>query len=163
MKASKELLTYCGFYCGDCLGYTGVVADAAEDLKKVLDRYQFVRTAHNVFPKQLEDYDKFYKMLGFMTSLRCPGICRREEGEGPSSCGVRDCCREKGFFACYECDGFETCDKLWSLHGGIHTDSCMKNMKAIRAMGLETWLAQGQRSCYWLENDASTSGSPERR
>ncbi len=152
MKASKELLAYCGFYCGGCLGYTGVIADAAESFKKVLDQYQFVRTAHSVFPKQLEDYDKFYEMLGFMTGLRCPAICRRAvEDGGMSSCEVRNCCLNKGFYACYECDAFETCDKLLSLHGGLHTDSCLKNMKAIREMGFEAWLVEGKRHCYWLE------------
>jgi hypothetical protein len=104
-----------------------------------------------VFPKQLRDYDAFYEMLRFMTGLKCPTICRRGEGGGPSSCRVRDCCREKGFFACYECDGFETCEKLTSLHEGLHTDSCLKNMQAIREMGLESWLVRGQRHCYWLE------------
>ena len=151
MKASKELLAYCGFYCGDCFGYTGVIADAAETFKEVLDRHQFRRTAESVFSGQLRDYGKFCEMLEFMTGLRCPGICRRAESEGPSSCSVRKCCREKGFFACYECDGFETCDKLLSLHKGLHTDSCLKNMKDIREMGLEAWLVGGKRHCYWLE------------
>lgn len=147
MKASKELLAY----CGDCFGHTGVIADATETFKEVLDRYQFGRTADAVFAKQLGDYGRFYEMLEFMTGLRCPRMCRREEGKGVSSCSVRNCCREKGLFACYECDGFETCDKLLSLHGGLHTDFCLKNLKAIRQMGLEAWLARGKRHCYWLE------------
>jgi len=28
MKERKDLLAYCGFYCGDCLGYSGVIARA---------------------------------------------------------------------------------------------------------------------------------------
>ena len=39
MKARKDLLAYCGFYCGDCLGYTGVIADAADNLTQVLEKY----------------------------------------------------------------------------------------------------------------------------
>jgi len=45
MKDKKELLAYCGFHCGDCLGYTGVIAEAAKDFKIVLDKYKFERTA----------------------------------------------------------------------------------------------------------------------
>jgi len=73
------LLAYCGFYCGDCLGYTGVIADAAEDLLKVLEEYRFHRTAECVFPVKLRDYDEFCEMLAFMAGLRCSGTCR--EGE----------------------------------------------------------------------------------
>ena len=72
-KERKDLLAYCGFYCGDCLGYTGVIADAARDFMKVLEKYEFDRTAKCVFPEELEDYDTFYEALGFMTGLYAPG------------------------------------------------------------------------------------------
>jgi hypothetical protein len=159
MKARKELLAYCGFYCGDCLGYTGVIAEAATALRTVLDRYQFERTAKAVFPRQLADYDNFYQMLAFMAGLRCPGICRpsAEEG-GTSSCEVKNCCLDKGYYACYECDDYETCETLLSLHSGLHADACLKNLKAIREMGLETWLVAGPRHCYWLEEDGWNRG-----
>lgn len=38
MKERKELLAYCGVYCGDCLGYTGMIADAAKNFMMVLER-----------------------------------------------------------------------------------------------------------------------------
>lgn len=37
MKERKDLLAYCGFYCGDCLGYTSVIADAVHE---ELESYQ---------------------------------------------------------------------------------------------------------------------------
>jgi hypothetical protein len=154
MSAEKELLAYCGLYCGDCLGYSGAIADAAQNFIKVLEKYQFGRTAECVFPDELADYDRFCGMLGFMSGLRCPGICRKgARDQGPSGCEVKDCCKTQGFFACYECSDFETCDKLGSLHKGLHTASCVRNMKAIREMGLEDWLVSGRRFCYWIEVD----------
>jgi hypothetical protein len=154
MNANKELLAYCGLYCGDCLGHTGVIAEATAALKAVLDRYRFERTAKAVFPGQLADYDKLYRALEFMTTLRCPAICRQATREGDtSSCEVKNCCLDKGFYACYECDDYETCEALLSLHGGLHADSCLKNLQAIRDAGLEAWLAAGPRHCYWLEQD----------
>lgn len=152
MRGNKKLLAYCGFYCGDCLGYTGVVADAAQGLMDVLETYKFDQTAECVFPDQLGEYDKFYETLDFMTNLRCSGICRQEE-DLPFSCEVKNCCIERGFYACYECVDFETCTKLKLLHKGLHTDACVKNMRAIREMGLEAWLAGGERHCYWDESD----------
>jgi hypothetical protein len=153
MSEGKDLLAYCGFYCGDCFGHTGVIADATETFKQVLDRYRFGRTAEAVFSRQLGDYGRFYETLEFMTGLRCPRICREGEDGGPSSCEVRKCCRTRGYYACYECDGFERCDTLLSLHGGLHTASCLKNLTAIREMGLEAWLVGEKRHCYWLEED----------
>jgi hypothetical protein len=151
MKGKKELLAYCGAYCGDCLGYTGVIADAAEGLKKVLEKYQFEKTAQCVFPGKLKEYDSLYQMLEFMTDLRCPGKCR-EGKDTETSCAVRKCCREKGFYACYECDELERCEKLRSLFNGLHYEADMQNLKDIREMGLEAWLSRGKRHVYW-END----------
>ncbi|MBE9593852.1 MAG: hypothetical protein IMF19_10290, partial [Proteobacteria bacterium] len=79
MKERKELLAYCGVYCGDCLGYTGVIADAARNFMVVLEEYKFDRTAKCVLSEELKDYDKFYEMLGFMTGLKCPMVCRERE------------------------------------------------------------------------------------
>jgi hypothetical protein len=153
MKESKDLLAYCGYYCGDCLGYTGVIADAAQGLLEVLGTYKFERTAECVFPNDLSEYNKFCEMLVFMTSLRCAGICRHEGAVQPSSCEVKNCCKDKGFYACYECDEFETCDKFGLLHKGLHTDACVKNMRGIREMGLEAWVTAGERHHYWDETD----------
>lgn len=152
-KERKDLLAYCGSYCGDCLGYTGVIAYAARDFTKVLEKYEFGRTAKCVFPEELENYDTFYEALGFMTGLRCTQICR-ERGDSGTSCEVRRCCRDTGLYACYECDAFETCDRLRSFMGGLHADSCLKNLRAIKEMRLEAWLIEGKRHCYWGEVDA---------
>lgn len=150
MKERKDLLAYCGSFCGDCLGYTGVIADAARAFLRVLEEYQFERTAKGVFPEKLKDYDRFCEMLRFMTDLRCERICREREESG-TSCKVRKCCRTRGFYACYECDDFESCDQLQALHGELHYDSCLKNLTAIKETGLEAWIARGKRHCYWHE------------
>jgi hypothetical protein len=150
MEEKKRLLAYCGFYCGDCLGYTGVIADAAGEFKAVLERYRFDLTAENVFPEELKDYDAFREALGFMTGLRCTKTCREGEYDA-TSCEVRRCCRERGLYACHECDDFENCDKLRTVFGGLHADSCLKNLRAIREMGLEDWVTNGKRHHYWDE------------
>ena len=152
MGGRAELVAYCSIYCGDCLGYTGVIADAAETFAAVLDRHQFERTAAWIFPEQLGDYERFREMVAFMSGLRCSGICRKREKEGgPSSCEVKNCCIARGFYACYECDEFETCARLQVLHGDLHLQACLDNIRAIREKGLEAWLAEGPRHCYWQE------------
>jgi hypothetical protein len=150
-EGRKDLLAYCGIYCGDCLGYTGVIADAAKDFVAVVEKHNFDQTARCVFPEKLKDYNRLCEMLGFMTNLKCPGRCRDEDTE--ASCVVRKCCREKGFHACYECDELEICDKLKSLFEGLHYDSSIKNLRAIKESGLEAWLREGKRHVHWEKAD----------
>ena len=152
MSTDKNLLAYCGIYCEDCLGYTGVVADAAQNLMETLTQYKFERTAAAVFPEQLADFDSFRKMLGFMAALRCPARCREDESATAAlSCQVRTCCRERRLFACHECDEFEECETLQSNVEGLHAESCVANLKAIKEMGLDSWLRSGKRHHYWDE------------
>ena len=35
-KQDKNLVAYCGLYCGDCPIYKGKIADLARDLRKIL-------------------------------------------------------------------------------------------------------------------------------
>ena len=79
----------------------------------VLDKYKFDRSAKCIFPDKLKDYDRFYEIVGFMSGLKCPMICRKREDAG-IDCTVRKCCIDNGFYACYECDDLEICDKLKS-------------------------------------------------
>jgi hypothetical protein len=143
----KYLLAYCGIYCGDCLGYTGVIADAAEDFKCVLEKYEFEKSAKYILPDQLKDYDKIFDKIVFMASLRCPIVCR-ERTDDNVDCEIRKCCRSKGFFACYQCDNFKNCEKLKSMEG-IHYEAMIKNLKEIREMGLEEWIKRGKAHHYW--------------
>jgi len=151
MKGRKGLLAYCGLYCGDCAGYIGKIADTAKNLIKVLEKFKFDRTAKCLFSEELKDYDQFCKMLGFMTGLKCPKICRERKDSG-TSCKIRKCCRDRGFYACYECDDFETCEKLKSLEE-LHGDSCVNNLKAIKEMGLEAWIISGKRLWFGSKVD----------
>ena len=148
-KARKELLAYCGLYCGDCAGYSGDIADAALKLKETTQRYKFHQTAKHLFPQELKEYGKLMKMIDFMIELRCPRTCRRIR-ESDVKCSISKCCRGKGFFACYECDTYETCAELKTL-SGLHGDSHIKNLRAIREMGIEKWINEAQR--LWFADD----------
>ncbi len=149
MKGNRELLAYCGLYCGDCAGYSGEIADAAQKLKDTTKRYKFHHTAKHLFPDKLRDYGELEKMVSFMTELRCPKICRKIE-PNYVKCEISKCCREKGYYACHECDTFEACDKLKTL-SGLHGDSHIKNLRAIRKMGIDDWIEKGKR--LWFADD----------
>ena len=130
------------------MGHTGVIADNAENFLGVLDKYMFERTAVNVFPEQLSDYDKFIDMLEFMSGLRCRTMCRDVDG-GESKCTVRQCVVDNGYVSCHECDGFEECDKLSSHLGRLHIEAAKANLKGISKIGLDQWLEKGKKHSYW--------------
>ena len=44
-KEDKNLIAYCGLYCGDCPIYKGKIADLARDLRKELREARFDKTA----------------------------------------------------------------------------------------------------------------------
>ena len=157
VQDKRALLAYCGLYCGDCMGYTGVIADAAERFKVVLDHHQFGKTAGAIFPEELAEYDKLLEMISFMAGLRCPAACRSRTDH--TSCPAKNCCIDKGYFACHECDEFETCDTLRAAHGGIHDQACTLNLRSIRELGLDAWLESGERHCYWMLDADGDPGS----
>jgi len=154
LEERKGLLAYCGTYCVDCLGYTGVIAEAARGFLETLERYRFEQTAACVFPEELNNYKLFLEMLGFMTGLECTGRCRAGK-DAETSCEIRRCCRERGYYSCYECDEFEACEKQDEHFDGLHAKANRRNLRAIREMGLEAWLTEGRRHCYWGGIDAS--------
>ena len=125
-----------------------MIADATKKYKSVLDNYQFDRTAKSIFSDHMKDYDRFYEIIGFMTGLKCPMTCR-ERQDSDVDCEVRKCCIDQGFYACHECNDFEMCVKLQTLMDGLHYEASLKNLKAIREMGLDEWISRGKRHHYW--------------
>jgi len=147
----EDLLGYCGLYCGDCAGFSGEIAKASLNLKHFIDKYKLNITAKELFDGKLKDFDKFYEMLQFMIALKCPQICR--ERETPvEGCEIKQCCRQKNYFACYECNDFSNCKKLKSLEA-LHGDSCVKNLKAIKERGLSNWIEHDKRLWFGTEID----------
>lgn len=63
----------------------------------------------NSFFKTFNNYPLCYEVLGAMVKLRCRKICK--DG-GAAFCEIRKCCQKKGIEGCWECEEFETCEKL---------------------------------------------------
>ena len=76
--ANKEMIGYCGLYCGDCFNYKGEIADLARDLRKKLREAKFEVAAVGLskYFKDFKDYERCYQVLGAMVRLRCTRACR---------------------------------------------------------------------------------------
>ncbi|MFC1968250.1 DUF3795 domain-containing protein [Chloroflexota bacterium] len=139
MIGDKDLIAYCGLYCGDCFNYKGQIADLARDLRKKLREAKFDRASQGL-SKHFKDFKNFqqcYGVLGAMVRLRCKRICHN--GGGNPSCKVRICCQKKNLPGCWECDGFETCNKLDFLKP-IHGDANLKNLRRLKKQGVDSFL-----------------------
>ena len=147
MIEEKELVAYCGLYCGDCFAYKGKIADLARDLRKELRQAKFDRQAEfmsNIsFFKAFKDYEQCYEVLGAMVRFRCKNACRG--GGGPPFCKVRKCCQKREIEGCWQCDEFETCQNLDFLNP-VHGDAHLRNLRKLNKQGTNAFI-EGKR--FW--------------
>ena len=147
MPGNKDLIAYCGLYCGDCVSYKGKVADLARDLRKELRAAKFDRTAEVLaavpFFQAFINYNECYEVLGAMVKFHCRKTCRG--GGGPPFCKMRKCCQQKGIEGCWECAEFETCENLDFLKAG-HGEAHLKNLRTLKKKGVDAFLAGTK---YW--------------
>jgi hypothetical protein len=72
----KNLIAYCGLYCGDCFSYKGKVADLARDLRKELRQAKFDKIAEGIPFEEFKHYKECYETLGALVRLRCKNACK---------------------------------------------------------------------------------------
>jgi len=141
-----DKIAYCGLCCLDCHGFQQKIPDLARDLRKELRKTKYKKFADFIsqdkFGKAFRDYDKCYEVLGAMVKFRCKNGCKN--GGGNPFCKIRKCCRKKGIEGCWECDLFETCEKLDFLKP-VHDEGHIKNLRKIKRKGKEEFL-KGKRN-----------------
>ena len=147
MPEEKDLVAYCGLYCGDCFGHKGKIADLARDLRKELRQAKFEKNADVMstvsFFEVFKNYRQCYDVLGALVKFRCKRACRG--GGGPPFCKMRTCCQKKGIDGCWLCHEFETCEKLDFLKP-VHGDAHLKNLRILNKTGVDSFL-EGKR--FW--------------
>ena len=153
-EQGKNLVAYCGLYCGDCINHKGEIADLARDLRKKLREVKFDQFAEGIskYFKEFQNYSQCYEVLGAMVRLRCSRTC--ETNGGPPGCAIRNCCRKKGLEGCWKCGEFEDCKKFAFLES-IHGEANLNNLRRLRNNGVEAFI-KGEKGLVKKET-ASTS------
>ncbi len=148
MTEQRDLVAYCGLYCGDCPGYTGRIPDLARDLRKELRKFRYdkmaVALSELAIFTMFKNYQQCYEVLGGMVKLRCKHACKG--GGGNPYCKIRKCCQKKGIEGCWLCDEFETCAKLDALNA-VHGIAHIRNLRKIKRIGIDGFL-EGQKFWY---------------
>ncbi|NWF87322.1 DUF3795 domain-containing protein [Candidatus Bathyarchaeota archaeon] len=145
----KNLVGYCGLYCGACGIYQGKIKQAVENLQKIIETYGFDKIMPELakWESSLQHYQEFEKVMGGLVKLfgECPSCM---SGGGDPSCAIRECCKQKPYTTCAECAELETCEKIKRYGLGTLT-----NLQKIKAIGIEKWIQEMQNKvaagyCY---------------
>ncbi|MFH1638756.1 MAG: DUF3795 domain-containing protein [Chloroflexota bacterium] len=128
-EESVNLVAYCGLNCAVCFGYEMTVSEAAKSLRREMRAARLKALWQNI--PFLGEYDPFKKTLDGLAMLHCSKACRG--GGGNPWCKIRKCCQKKGLTGCWECEGFENCDKL--------NERYVKNLKKIKRVGIEGFIS----------------------
>jgi len=135
----KNLVGYCGLYCGACGIYQGRIKQAVENLRKVIGVYGFDKIASELanWEPAFKHYAEFEEVLdGFVKFFGdCPGCVA---GGGDPSCVVRECCKQKAYATCAECVEMGTCEKV-QRHGAL------EELRKIKTIGIDKWAEEMQK------------------
>jgi len=147
-EAPKNLVGYCGLYCGACGIYQGRIKQAVENLRKIISHYGFDKITSELakWEPAFQHYTEFESVMdGFVKIFgERPGCVK---GGGDPNCAVRECCKQKAYTTCAECVEMETCGKLqryaWAL----------EKLQKIKATGVDKWTEEMQKKveagyCY---------------
>jgi len=140
-SSSKNLVGYCGLYCGACGIYQGRIKQAVENLRKVIGAYGFDKMMPELakWESSLQYYPEFEKVMDGLVTLfgQCPACAG---GGGDPACAVRECCKQKGYTVCVQCGEMDGCKTLerypWAR----------KRLQEIKTAGFDKWVKEMEKS-----------------
>jgi len=148
-ESPKNLVGYCGLYCGACGIYQERIKQAVENLRNVIGVYGFDKIMPELakWEPAFQHYAEFEGVMNGLVKIfgECPGCIK---GGGDPNCAVRECCKQKAYATCAECAEVQTCAKLQRY--GTHA---LEGIQKIKAVGVDKWTEEMQRKvdsgyCY---------------
>ena len=157
IAVDKEMISYCGLYCQDCIPSNKELFTRIRGLLGVLGDLQFEKYAQIKSQKNevFSQYPMLIKMLSEMTALECIVPCRR--GGGNSTCKIKECVLGRGYAGCWDCDMWKTCELLRPLHQ-VHPN-LEYHLDLIKKEGLQNWSAK-RRQHYCFTQDSFLQNDP---
>jgi hypothetical protein len=144
-----QRISYCGLDCGSCYLKNGNIADHATALFLELHDIQFNKWGPplaNMNAKELASFrhaGQCMEVLKAWDCMRCEKFCK--EGGGSAECAVRDCCLNKGYAGCFECERAESCGTLGALKP-VNGELNIENIRAIIARGAAAFVKESSQS-----------------
>jgi hypothetical protein len=136
----KNLVGFCGLYCGTCGIHQGRIKQAVENLRNMIGAYGFDKIIPELakYEPSFKHYPEFDQVMNGLVRLfgECPGCIA---GGGDPNCVVRQCCKQKNYATCAECTEMDACEKLQRVGGSLD------NLKRIKAAGVDKWAEEMQK------------------
>jgi hypothetical protein len=129
-EQNSSMMAYCGLNCADCFSYKINISEAAKSLRREMHSVKLKEVWKDI--PFLGEYEQFKKSLDGLAKMRCTKSC--SGGGGNPWCKIRNCCQKKEIKGCWECDSFETCNKLLERY--------RVNIKQIKKTGIDGFLAK---------------------
>ena len=134
MVENKNLIGYCGLYCGACGIYQGKIKQAVENLRKIINFYGFDKISADLaaWEPAFQHYKEFENVMDGLVKIfgECPAC---NAGGGDPACVIRMCIKQKGYTICAECADLETCEKVQRF------ERAKEGSRKIKAMGVDKW------------------------
>jgi len=163
-EQARELVGYCGLYCGLCGIYKGrIVAKVAADLQELVAAHEFADWVPR-FVKIDFSFSEFEKGLAYFCDEQRGPYCQHpcKEGGGPP-CKIRPCAQGKDLEICFECDEFpcELLSRFLERHPEI-----IEEKEAFERLGMERWLGlkadEAKRGYVYATGKCYTGAKNER-
>jgi hypothetical protein len=141
----KDLMTYCGGYCGECALYPGFTAlrEAALLMGELIDTHGLQNWIPQAMKPDAEnkfDFTEFRQGLAFFSDpepwFTCQKTCKR--GGGYPECLMRKCCQERGLDICFDCKEFPCSKVRWN-------PGMIERAEEYKKLGKEEWLREQEK------------------
>jgi hypothetical protein len=137
LDEQKQLVGWCGAYCGICAGFKGrITSTVATDLKELIEghsdwvpKFGGIDFDYEEFKKGLEYYSK--ETSGCYCQVPC------KEGGG-CPCKMRGCAKERGVEVCFDCPEYP-CEHIGEFLKGKTPDRIMEYDR-YKELGMEGWV-----------------------
>jgi hypothetical protein len=151
MSKNRNLTSFCGLYCLDCIPANKELFELLLKLDKLLEKIKFKKYAELKAKKYkyFGNYDIFINVLKSMQKLQCRNGCYK----GPVSqlgcaknCEIRRCVIKKKYNGCWDCGIFNECKLLKNKKINA---SMLKNIKLIKKYGINGWIGKRGKHYIW--------------
>ena len=128
----KDLVAYCGLYCGLCDHRTKIPKHAVALIESM------ERAEYDDWGPSLPDFSEFWRFLKQLAVVDDSRCCRVGKcGEG--FCAIKRCTTEKGVRICVECDQYPC---KWVTGLAKSEPTLLHDGKRIKEKGLEVWVQE---------------------
>ena len=174
----EKLVCPCGLTCCDCLFYKSEIYDAARKLKEVIElndldlflignsrKTNWKSMAEHLMLTEDQEWEQvgqyfdmfkdmplFMKILDGIIKLQCKATCTEAGGCSLAGrthdCHALECVKSNGYDGCWQCEKFESCDKLNFVkkHYGYVIE---ENLKIAKEKGIEEVKSHGNKYYAW--------------